>query len=122
MAEVRIEGLRECLGNLDLYANGLKKATPKSLKEGGLFLQRESQEEVPRLTGVLANSAYTKNVGEEEVHVGYKNPYGIYVHENTNLNHTNGKAKFLTDPMEDKADEIVKVIANEMKKVKPRTV
>ena len=125
MAEVgkKIEGLGECLANMKDYGHKLANATPTSLKQGGLYLQRESQLVVPvGITGNLKNSAFTRMNGRDEVDVGYEASYSVYVHEILTNKHPIGKAKFLTDPMEEKEDEIVRIIANNLRKVKPRTV
>ncbi len=118
MAEV--EGLRESLGNMNKYLKDIADATPASLKKGGLYLQRESQLEVPVRTSVLKNSAFTRAINASTVNVGYGTAYGIYVHEMTHLKHSIGKAKFLTGPMKSKSSDIVRIIANDLSKVKPR--
>lgn len=119
----KVEGLGECLANMKDYGKKLENATPTSLKKGALFLQRKSQEEVPiGITGVLKNSAFTRMNGTDEVQIGYKAFYAIWVHEIEENNHTVGKAKYLTDPLEENGDEITDIIANDLRKVKPRTV
>ena len=113
MAEVgKIEGLGECLANFNVYEKGIDNATPAALKAGALVLQRESQLEVPVRFGILKNSAFTRPSGKYEYHIGYSAGYAIFVHAMTHLHHTNGKAKYLTDPAIEKADKITEAIKN----------
>ena len=99
--------------------NSHKKRSAKGLLvglyQGGLFLQRESQKEVPVDTGALRASARTRAHGtgfNVYVTVSYGQNYAIYVHENLEARHKPGKkAKFLEDPLRAKRKRIAEIIA-----------
>ena len=102
----------------------MKKAGPKigrrvavGLKEGGLFLQRQSQLVVPIDTATLKNTARTNNIGGEGfdadiiVHYGAGAEYAVYVHEDLDAKHAPGKtAKYLERPARKNISEIIKII------------
>lgn len=56
----------------------------------------------------------TRDTGEA-VLVGYTANYAVYVHENKEPHHPNGKFKFLEDPYREKAGEIAARIAKAAK-------
>ena len=120
---VKIKGLQNVLANMNFYAKELELATPKSLKQGGLILQRYSQLEVPvGITGVLKGSAFTKvQPDKKSVRVGYDASYAVFVHEIITNQHNVGKAKYLTDPMEEHFEEIAEAIAGSLAKIQPRS-
>jgi hypothetical protein len=112
-------GTEAFLKNFKIVTEKQRKAALRGLYKGGLLLQRESQKVVPVDTGNLKNSAFTRKVEDSaipEVQVGYTAAYGIYVHENEEAKHAEGKmAKFLETPMRVHRKEIRSVIADEIK-------
>lgn len=91
--------------------DAMRRRITVGLKRCGLLLQRASQEIVPVDTGNLKNSSFTRSSGDNtdkpEVTVGYTANYGIYVHENLDARHKEGKqAKFLEEPARTKVSEM----------------
>jgi len=79
----------------------------KSLHEEALEAFAESQRQVPRKTGVLANSGVVlepvvsgTTVTQDLGYGGAASKYALIVHEDLNANHPRGgKAKYLEDPV-----------------------
>lgn len=97
-----IRGLREFKRNLNTVVNGLGPVSyKKALIRGLIIIEGESMRRTPVDTGKLRSSAagnsritQIKNSGAKGI-VFYTANYAIYVHERTELKHTNGEAKFL---------------------------
>jgi len=53
--------------------------------------------------------------GNPSVIVGYTANYAVYVHENLNVAHKVGQAKFLEQPLRELSDELAGLIARAMK-------
>lgn len=53
--------------------------------------------------------------GKDRLTVGYSAPYAVYVHENLEVHHVKGQAKFLEEPARTKRDDMVMIIREEMK-------
>ena len=76
-----------------------------------------SQDLVPVDKGVLHDSGYVLVEGEGYdtiVDVGYTAHYAIYVHENLNVHHPNGQAKYLEQPANERRAEIRKMVRDEV--------
>jgi hypothetical protein len=94
---------------------GIGKRVERGLKNGALFLQRQSTKVVPIDKNVLRPSVNTRNVGGEgfktDMVVSYTTEYAVYVHEDLNAQHKEGKqAKFLEGPARDNKKEIFQII------------
>ena len=119
MAKVmKITGVSKILKNLKKVNAGFAAGFEKGLKRGGLFLQRMSQKVVPVDKSPLKNSARTRNMGgrgfDADIIVSYGTDYAVYVHENLNASHAEGKeAKYLEKPARENRTEILKIIAQE---------
>jgi hypothetical protein len=72
---------------------------------------------VQRLLAKLrAKAAQARKDTDVSVSVGYTQSYAIYVHENMEAQHKDGKqAKYLTGPMKQHKKEIADVIKNSLK-------
>jgi len=99
-----------------------ERGCARGLKQGGLFLQAESQKVCPVLTGNLKGSADTRNIGGEGfktdivVNYGKEAGYAVHVHERVDLRHKEGKqAKFLEQPARQKRKDILKIVRDETK-------
>lgn len=118
MAE--IIGLRALQKKLQAERDNRLRACKRGLLKAGLLLQRMSQQIVPVDTAALKNSAFTREGGTEmepEVRVGYTQAYAVFVHENLEARHKEGKvAKYLEKPARENRDELVKIIIAEAKK------
>lgn len=79
-----IRGQGEILMNLKRYKNLTPEGVSKGLIAAGMFLQAESQRQVPVEYGILRASAYTRPIktrGSTTVVVGYGAKYALFVHE-----------------------------------------
>ena len=114
-----VQGLKELKVAIGAHQDLAEKGLRKGLYRGGLFLQRESQKLVPIDTGVLKNTANTRVVGaglDVEVVVSYGTNYAIYVHEDLNAKHAEGKqAKYLEQPLRDKRARIFEIVQDSIK-------
>lgn len=124
---IRVEGVENCLDNLNVEINRIRGRTVAGLLAGGLKIQRESQRRVPVEYGDLKRSAYTRKMPENDqaVEVGYSAAYAIYVHENLEMKlrgeprpsglgeywGPNGQSKFLETAAIDLSDEVVRLVA-----------
>jgi hypothetical protein len=113
MAEVLfMRGVSEVAHNVMKGVIATNQQLRVGMLQAGLFLQRESMEVVPVLTGNLRGSAFTRQ--EEDgmvVIVGYTANYAIYVHENLEAHHKPGKtAKYLEGPMRAFAPQMFEII------------
>ena len=88
----------------------------------GLFLQRKSMEIVPIDTGNLRGGAFTRKEGQRyntRVFVGYTAKYAVYVHEDPDARHKEGKSyKYLEIPLRRHRDTMAKIVRIEMQKRK----
>ncbi len=116
MLLVKVTGVNQVISRLrkSKGMTGLKIAN--GLKEGGLLLQRLSQEVVPVKTSNLKGGAFTRNVGgagvKTDIVVGYVADYAVHVHENLDARHKPGKqAKYLEGPFRKHKGEIMRRIA-----------
>jgi hypothetical protein len=117
-----VGGVKLILNALEKLKQESPKGATKGLKKAGTHLQKESQKVVPVDTGALRASAYTKirwaNTKRVDVVVGYTMPYAIYVHEDLFARHKPGKiAKYLEKPARQLAKKLLKMVADEVKKV-----
>lgn len=94
-----INGLDKVLGNLKQYGKDRAVGTKKAVMDCGQHLKLESQEQVPVDTHKLQRSPQVEFVEENTVEVSYNTPYALKQHENLFYRHTQGKAKYLEDPL-----------------------
>lgn len=81
---------------LNKYVNLKLKQLRQGVGQAALYLQRESQIIVPKVTGNLHGSAFTRKAPEDSkqtpaYRVGYTAAYAVYVHEVPNPPTTHGK-------------------------------
>lgn len=124
-----VGGLDEVLANLNREIEAIEDRGLDGLYKAGLFIQAESQREVPVDTGNLRGSAYTRRDpgGALSVEVGYTAAYAPFVHE-AEVKHRGrprqhgtrkgtswevGKPKFLEDPLRREHARILEIIAAE---------
>jgi hypothetical protein len=98
-------GVREFIKAVEHSKAGYERAFAAALYQEGLALHAASVPQVPVEYGRLRASGYVSpptGVDNPEVEVGYGTDYAVYVHERTELRHKVGKAKFLSDPMNER--------------------
>lgn len=117
IVSVKLVGAEQLAAGLSKALRDVFAAGSEGLYEMAKEIEVESKAEVPSLTGTLRNSSYVEQLGITEdsatVRIGYGGPndrinprtgqpassYALPVHEKLNAHHSNGKAKFLEDPV-----------------------
>lgn len=61
---------------------------------------------ISKVMTALKKQKKAKDINKISIVVGYSQHYAVHVHERTDLNHTNGEAKFLERPAREQADKI----------------
>ncbi len=96
-----------------------QRAFRQALLEEGEAIMLESQNQVPRDTGFLANSRFVRvedGGGEITLELGYTAPYAIYVHEDPTARHrAPTKWKFLEDPIKDASNGLSQRLARRIR-------
>ena len=98
---------------LDGFDSRLRDILPIALTKGAEFLRGESAPLVPVESGHLVESGGVRTEGLT-AEVYYPGPYARYQHYELQLRHPHGQALYLEQPTIEKADEVVKVIADEI--------
>lgn len=112
---LKIIGVAQVLKNLSAFKKDLGLQFERNMIDAGLFIQAESQKQVPIKYSLLKNSAFTRNVGgrgfNTDVVVGYTMDYALYVHEIMENSHRSPtKAKYLEDPIKENMKRIMQII------------
>lgn len=103
---IKVTGVKQVQQRLKAAALAQGAKAAANAYRAGLYVQRESQKIVPIDTGNLRNTAFTRNIGGagwlHDVIVGYTANYAVYVHEDPNARHAEGKTyKFLEKILKD---------------------
>jgi hypothetical protein len=72
-------------------------------------------EGVDRLTATLQKLAVCVGRGNPQVVVSYNTSYATYVHENLEIHHKTGQAKFLEQPLREHQRELATVVQTALK-------
>lgn len=116
----RVNGIRGIIKGLRDAAKRHEKNFERGITKVGLFIQRESQLIVPVDTANLKNSAFTRKEGsgfDTVIIVGYTAEYAIYVHEDLEAAHAEGKtAKYLERVIRERRPEMREILAGEMQR------
>ena len=106
-----VVGLENVLRNLNREVEGVKRRSLAGLLAGGLLIMGEAKKpyNVPIDTANLRNSGYVRKApgGEILVELGFAAAYAVYVHEDMEAHHDNGRAKYLEIPLNEKKDEVL---------------
>ena len=94
-----VNGLDKVLGNLEKYKKETAQKTKKAVMDCIQNLSTESAEQVPVDTHNLQRSRVAEMTSEYTGEVSYNTPYALKQHENLFYWHTQGKAKYLEDPL-----------------------
>lgn len=109
-----VTGVQQVVNRLRRHADATDRGIERGVVRAALFLQRESQLIVPVDTGNLKNSAATRKQGNgwrTVAQVMYLSPYGLFVHEDLEARHKEGKeAKFLEKPARTKGSQMVRIV------------
>ena len=109
-----LEGLDKVLKNIQKEIDHIEGASLDGLKAAALKVQRLSDKRTPVDTGNLKSSGETITLTSSPpvVAVSYSANYAVFVHENLEARHTNGRAKFLESAVRDLEAEIVNTVAS----------
>lgn len=107
---VEVKGAAELAARLRTLATAIPVELGRALYQEALIEQKESMRRTPVLTNALRGSHVTTKpvINGREVTVsievgGSAAPYAIYVHENLEVDHPNGQAKFLESTINESA-------------------
>jgi hypothetical protein len=104
-AGFKVFGIDETIANLLKIGSQIEADTAKAVMDCGQHLKGESQKECPFYTGIyhpggnLQKSAQVEMVDKNTVEVSYNTDYALIQHERLDFHHTQGKAKYLEDPL-----------------------
>ena len=98
-ADFKVFGLDETIANLLKIGSQIEADTAKAVMDCGQHLKGESQKECPVDTHDLQRTAQVEMVDKNTVEVSYNKVYALEQHERLDFKHTQGKAKYLEDPL-----------------------
>src|SRR5574343_379408 len=98
-ADFKVFGIEETIANLLKIKTQAEADTAKAVMDCGQHLKGESQKECPVDTHDLQRSAQVEMVDKNTVEVSYNKTYALEQHERLDFKHTQGKAKYLEDPL-----------------------
>jgi len=98
-ADFKVFGIEKTIANLLKLKTEIEADTAKAVMKCGQHLKGESQKQVPVDTHDLQRSAQVEMVDKNTVEVSYNKEYALTQHERLDFKHTQGKAKYLEDPL-----------------------
>lgn len=110
----RVSGATQIAKALRAAKQRYGRALSASLRAEGEALLEASKAEVPVDTGELRESGYVKAAGLN-VSVGFNASHAAKVHEQIEVRHDDGKARFLMDPYNAAQDGMLDRLASKMK-------
>lgn len=115
---VRTKGVAFTTGRLRNIGNASVRAMRRGVRVWLEMVAAESQAEVPRITGNLANSMRIAVKSSAPVlgDITYQAPYAALVHEIPRPAASNGKWKYLEDPFKRLEPRIEQTIADEVER------
>lgn len=117
---LELKGTTVLIKNLNDAKVRASKGLERGLAKAGHFLLMKARELAPVDTGKLWESGFVLKQGygdKTKITVGFNTPYALIVHEDLDAKHAEGKsAKYLEIPTRLYADEIQKIIADEVRK------
>lgn len=121
MAELgKLQGVGNVLKEFKHFEDRTAKKAEIGLYKAALFILRKSQKIVPVDTGALKNSGRVKLKGRgftANAVIEYLVAYAIYVHENLEARHKQGKfAKFVETPLRAHRADIREIIKRELER------
>lgn len=107
-----IEGLDSTMAALNKKVLDIKNRTLAGMLAAGNQILHDAQVKTPVLTGNLKSDVSVTVESHEPpaVSVNFKASYALFVHENTEIHHRNGQAKFLESAVEDNKEKVVELI------------
>ena len=110
--------------NFKVFIAGTEEQAKSALEKITGLVLASSTDNVPVKTGALRDSGF-KEVGKEGKNVvgivGYNRDgsanHAVFVHEDLEVKHISGEAKFLQKAVEENKSEILKILTDELKRV-----
>lgn len=98
--------------DMSVALDGVKAKAMAALMNAGEFLLQQANETIPFDTGDMARSGkVTADPANNRVVVSYDTPYAPAQHEDTRIEHRNGRrAKWLQKTLTEQADKITTII------------
>ncbi|MBN2880005.1 MAG: HK97 gp10 family phage protein [Clostridia bacterium] len=93
----------------DRIVDEIETALNDALMEGAENIAAESKKNVPEDTGELKESCKVEASGHLEAEVIYDAVYAARIHEDMNMRHRKGQAKFLEDAFNNMAGSVGKL-------------
>jgi hypothetical protein len=133
MFTCKVGGIQRVSKELELAPSKVAKAALEGMMEHAAYVMAQSKAQVPRSTGTLAESGYVgipiSTRYTVTVPMGYGGPndiinpisgesaseYAIPVHEQVEIRHENGKAKFLEDPLNESAANLLEAVGRRIR-------
>ena len=91
----QMKGIDKVLKNLNKEIKGIEGRTRAGMKKVGIFIERKSIRECPKVTGNLQDSHYSEvfdTIKGPAVEVGFTAFYAPFVHENPRAGKTGGES------------------------------
>lgn len=119
---VEVVGMTEAHRQIKLIKMSTPKAVGNALMAAGNYLFERSQPLVPVRTGALKKSGkvnLTKHQGKQAVSVTYNTHYALRVHEDLEMFHTNGQAKYLSQPAKEYHKTLIHIVKEDLRRNHP---
>lgn len=120
---LKVSGFRELKKALKEQGQRAEKSLAAALYAEGERIMAEAKRLCPVDTGTLRSTGHVQKPvirrGSIEVTLGFGGPaapYAVFVHENLNVHHTVGQAKYLEKPLNDAARGFVERLAAEVRR------
>lgn len=120
---LKVSGFRELKKALKAQGQRAEKSLAAALYAEGERIMAEAKRLCPVDTGTLRSTGHVQKPvirrGSIEVTLGFGGPaapYAVYVHENLNVHHTVGQAKYLEKPLNDAARGFAERLAAEVRR------
>ena len=120
---LKVSGFRELKKALKAQGQRAEQSLAAALSAEGERIMAEAKRLCPVDTGTLRSTGHVQKPvirrGSIEVTLGFGGPaapYAVFVHENLNVHHTVGQAKYLEKPLNDAARGFAERLAAEVRR------
>lgn len=102
----------------DIFSALAQQAAARGLTRGAEYLRGQSVPRTPKQDGILRGSAVVQpaSSGDLVSAVTFNTPYAVKQHEELGYRHDDGEAKYLERPLNEHRDEILEIIAAEIRR------
>jgi len=106
----------ELVDDFEDAGDEIRKGASRGVEKFSRKVEAQAVEWTPFEYGTLQQSARTDEEGELSYTVSFNTHYAIYVHERTELEHDQGRAKYLEEAMKAKRGDFESTVVGEVKK------